>query len=150
MNENEEENKSLIINPIVEFSKNNSNTPSRPNIMQEWQLHIIPIKTQKSPNQDPSYDHLDPKNTERVIHSSDASEQTHKFVQNYISLNMDQVMESKIGPSGFYLKYLMTVAFLVQLMLVQIVSLVTFAFETPTYICTTSPVSADTFECTEN
>ena len=111
MNENEEENKSLNINSTIEFSQNERTTASLFNINKEWELHMIPIKTQKSPNQDPLYNQVDPRNTERVIHSSEAPGKTHKFVQNYISLSMDQVMKSKIGPSGFYLKYLITVAF---------------------------------------
>ena len=150
MNEYEEEKESLTNILIKEFPENEiKNTPSQFTTTQEWLLHIIPIKSQKSPSKDPLYDQLDPKNTERVIHSSEAPELTHKFVQNYISLNLDQVMESKIGPSGFYLKYLMTVGFFIIVMSVQIASVVAFAFETPTYICKTGLKSADTFECTE-
>ena len=101
MNKDEEE-KAFVPNiSIAEISENKvNNTPSEFTTTQEWLLYIIPIKTQKSP-----YNDLDPKHTERVIHSSEAPEQAHKFVQNYISLNLDQVIESKIGPSGFYLKY---------------------------------------------
>ena len=125
-------------------------TPSQSATSEEWQLQIIPIKTQNSGNIDTICDNFDPTDNKRVIHSSEAPEEAHKFVQNYVSLNLDQVMESKIGPSGFYLKYLITVASICCLMMFQILSIVTFAFRAPTYICTNGPESTYTFECTED
>ena len=136
---------------MAEFEpEETQNIPYQFTTTQEWQLHMILIKTQKSANKDPLYNHLDPINTERIIHSSEASEQTHKFVQNYISLNLDQVMESKNGTSGYYLKYLITVIMFISLMSTQMNAIVSFALETPTYICTSGPNSTDTFECLEN
>ena len=150
MNVKEEEIESLIIGSKVRFSEDENKTPpSRCNSPQEWLLHIIPIKPLKSLSLVPLHQ-VDQKNTERVIHSSEAPEQTYKFVQNYLSLNLDQVMDSKIGPSGFYLKYLMALAFFCTLMGMQIVSFVTFAFQIPTYICKTGSESANTFKCTED
>ena len=151
MNEKEEEKVSLTTGLMTEITQNEvNNTPSGFTTTQEWLLHIIPIETQKSSNKDPLHNHLDPKNTKRVIHSLEAPEKTHEFVQNYLSLNLDQVMDSKIGPSGFYLKYLMALAFFCTLMGMQIVSFVTFAFQIPTYICKTGSESANTFKCTED
>ena len=151
MNEYEEEKESLTNILIEEFPENEiKNIPSQFTTTEEWLLHIIPIETQKSSNKDPLHNHLDPKNTKRVIHSLEAPEKTHEFVQNYLSLNLDQVIESKIGPSGFYLKYLLTATIFIAISYHQMTSTVTFAFQNPTYICTTGPKSADTFECTEH
>ena len=151
MTDQEEEQEFLTNIVNAENSKNIiKNTPSEVNTAQEWELRIIPIKTQKSTNKDPGFNQSDSNDIELVVHSSNAAIQTDVFVQNYLSLSIDQVMESKIGPSGFYLKYMVAVIFICALFYHQIILVVTFAFETPIYICSTSSKSADTFECTED
>lgn len=85
----------------------------------------------------------------KLITSSEASNETKKFVSTFLDLDLDSIFEKKVGPSGFYLKCVLAQACLAVMTAAMTIYIVTFCQAMPTFYCKMDK-NSHPFECRAN